>query len=227
VVLTSRRFVLAAALLLGCSESSAPQKPPLDVLVKVTSDPGRAVEGAEVLFNGKPIAKTDAQGTAKLQLQGKDGDSYEVMIRCPAGHQSPTKGLVIPLHRLADPSKAPEYEVACTPTKRSIVVVVRAENGANLPVLYLGRAIGRTDASGATTVLLKDIDADAQFDLTLDTTEKGNEGMRPQNPSASFTVKHADDVFAFDVKFTVEQKAKIIWGPKKEGPIKLPTKTNP
>jgi hypothetical protein len=231
VVPLSGRFALAAALLVGCSgcsEGSLPQKPPLEVVVKITSDPGRPVDGAEILFNGKPIAKTDPQGAAKLVLQGKEGESYEVTVRCPPGYQSPTKGLLIPLHRLTDPSKPPEYEVSCPPTKRSIVVVVRAENGANLPVMYLGRAVGHTDASGAATVLLKDVDADAQFDLTLDTTEKGNEGLRPQNPSASFTVKRADDVFAFDVKFTVEAKAKVFWvGPKKEGPVKLPTKVNP
>lgn len=203
------------------------QKPPVEVLVKVSGDPGVPLEGASVLFSGKPIATTDAKGSAKLTLTGNEGDLYDVSVKCPAGFQSPVKPISITLHRFAEPSKTTEYEVSCPPTTRTIVVAVRAENGPNLNVLYLGRAIGRTDASGAATVLLEGLDADSQFELTLDTTEKGSEDLRPQNPTNVFTIKRADDVFTFDVKFTIEKK-KVVWHapPKKTGPIALPTKVN-
>lgn len=201
------------------------QKPPVEVLVKVTGDPGQPLEGASILFNAKPIKTTDKTGSAPLTLTGNEGDTYDVTVKCPAGYQSPTKPISITLHRFAEPSKVPEYEVSCPPTTRTIVVAVRAENGANLPVLYLGRAIGRTDSAGAATVLLENLDADSQFELTLDTTEKGNEGLKPQNPTNTFTVKRADDVLTYDVKFAIEKK-KIVWGAKKVGPIALPTKIN-
>ena len=197
-----------AAFLTACSGVSAPPKPPLEVIVKVTSDPGRPLPAADVLFGGKPIATTDDTGAAHLVLQGNEGDSYEVSIRCPPGFLSPSKTLSIPLHRLVD-DKAPEYEIACPPTKRNVVVAVRAENGGNLPVLFLGRAIGRTDPTGATTVLLKDLDADAAFSLTLDTTEKGAEWLRPQSPVNAFTVKHADDVLVWDLRFTNDAPKKV------------------
>ena len=58
------------------------------------------------------------------------------------------------LRRLAEPSKVPAYQATCPPTTRAIVVAVAAENGAGLPVLYLGREVARTDASGAASVLL-------------------------------------------------------------------------
>ena len=59
---------------------------------------------------------------------------------------------------------------------RRVVVAVRAENGPNLPVTYLGRAVGRTDASGAAHVLLAMHPGD-QFSLGLDTS--GNKRIPP------------------------------------------------
>ena len=205
------RFAFAIPLLVvaSCSGVSTPQKPPLEVVVRVESDPGQALAGAEVVFNGKTIATTDDKGGAKLVLQGNEGDSYEVSVHCPDGFQSPTKTLLIPLHRLVDNSKPPEYDVQCPPTKRTAVVAIRAENGANVPVVYLGRTLGRLDSSGAATVMLENLDADQSFDLTLDTSEKGNEQLRPQSPSSSFTLKNGDDVLVWDAKFSVEAVKKI------------------
>lgn len=222
--------VAPLALLLSLASAcggEAKEKPPVEVLIKVDSDPGKPIKGANVLFNGKAIATTDETGAARLTLNGNEGDTYDVNVKCPTGFQSPTKPLSIPLRRLADPSKTPEYEVACPPTTRTIVVAVRAENGANLPVMYLGREVARTDSAGAATVLLANLDADSQFELKLDTSEKGNEVLRPQNPASVFTIKRADDVFTFDQKFVVE-KPKAVWHPviKKTGPVALPTKIN-
>ena len=225
-VLLASVFALGALSLgtLGCAGDQK-QKPTVEVLIKVTGDPGKAIKAANIVFGGKTIATTDETGTAKLTLSGNEGDSYDVQVKCPQGFQSPTKPLSIALHRLAEPSTLPEYEVACPPTTRTIVVAVRADNGPGLPIMHLGRVIGRTDGSGAATVLLDNLDADSQFELLLDTSAKGNEQLRPQNPSSAFTVKRSDDVFTFDVKFIVEKKA-TVWhaAPKKTGPIALPTK---
>jgi hypothetical protein len=221
-------ILFALASLAGCGAgcgSESKEKPPVEVLIKVESDPGKPIKGANILFNGKPIATTDDTGSARLTLNGNEGDTYDVNVKCPPGHQSPTKSLSIPLRRLTDPSKTPEYELACPPMTRTIVIAVRAENGANLPIMHLGREVARTDTSGAATVLLENLDADSQFELKLDTTEKGNEQLRPQNPASVYTIKRSDDVFTFDQKFIVEKKA-TVWHPtvKKVGPVALPTK---
>jgi hypothetical protein len=91
-----------------------------------------------------------------------------------------------------------------------------------LPVLYLGREVARTDAFGAAHLLLQ-IRPEEQFDLTLATTEKGGEQLRPQNPVATFSVKHQDEVFVFEPHFTVEAK-KVVYHPPPpapKGPIRL------
>lgn len=215
----------ASLAVVGCNEPLAVKpKPALEVVVKVTSDPDKPLEGAKVLYAGKTIATTDDTGQAKLTLTGNDGDSYEVSVKCPTGYQSPAKATVIPLKRLE--GSTPEYDVSCPPTTRTAVVAVRAENGAFLPIKHLGRVVGRTDSSGAATVLLKEVEADTPIELVLDTSEKGMEVLRPQNPtSPAFVVKRGDEVFTFDQKFQIEApKVKVYYAPKKVGPIALPTK---
>ncbi len=221
-------MLLVPALAACGEEVKAKPKPPLEVKVVVSSDPGKPTEGADVVYAGKVIATSDAKGIAKLTLKGNDGDAYDVTIKCPKGFQSPSKPLTIPLQRLADPSEAPEYDVSCPPLTRTVVVALRAENGPNLPVNYLGHAVGRTDGSGAATVLLGDVDSETSLVLTLDTSEKASEGLRPQNPSNTFVVKGQDDIFTWDQKFVVEAPKKKAWvaGPARKGPVALPTKAH-
>lgn len=211
-------ILLSAALSLSaCSALEPVAPPPLEVILHISSDPGRPVEGAAVLFNGQKVSRSGADGIAHLVLTGRDGESFDVTITCPDGFQSPVKPLQVMLKRLADPTKKPEYEVTCPPTTRTVVVAVRADGGPNLPVMYLGREIARTDASGAAHVMLK-LKPDESFDLILGTSE--NARLRPQNPFASFAVKERDEVFTFDQKFELEKK-KPAAGGRRRGPVKI------
>jgi hypothetical protein len=72
-------------------------------------------------------------------------------------------------------------------------------------VTYLDKEIARTDASGAAHVLLQMKPGDT-FEVVLGTTERGNEKLRPQNPSAPFTVHGQDEVFLFEQHFTRERE---------------------
>jgi len=194
--------------------------PPQEIIVHVSGDPGRPLKDAALLYNGQKVAATGDDGVGKLKLTGKNGEAFDITVSCPEGFQSPSKPISVILRRLADPSKVPEYEVACPPTARTVVVAVRADGGVNLPVMYLGREIGRTDGSGSAHVLLK-LKPDETFDLILGTNEKGNDRLRPQNPFASFVVKDHDDVFVFDQKFEQEKK-KVVSSGKRKGPIRIP-----
>jgi hypothetical protein len=214
-------FVVSIALIaVGCT---APPPPPLEVAVYVRSDPGKPLPEAQVQYSGQTIATTDASGIAKLTLHGTEGESFDVMIACPAGFQSPSQPVPIVLRRLADPGKVPQYDVRCPPTTRAAVIAVRADKGANLPVLYLGREIGRTDANGVATVLLH-VRPQEAFDLMLATSGTGDaraEALRPQNPVATFTVKDQDDLFMFEPRFTVEAKKPVYRPPPPKGPVRI------
>ena len=199
-----RALVIPVALTVaGCSMFDPAVPPPQEVLIRVEADPGKPIKGADLFFNGQKIASTDDTGLGKLRLTGKDGETFDVVVKCPEGYVSPNRAVSVMLRRLAEPGKKPEYAALCPPTTRLIVVAVRAEGGPNLPVMYLGREVARTDPSGAAHVLLR-LRPDEQFDLLLDTNEKGNERLRPQNPRTAFFVKQKDDVFTFDQKFSLE-----------------------
>ncbi|APR84414.1 Hypothetical protein A7982_09763 [Minicystis rosea] len=188
---------------MACSALEPVPPPPQEILLRIAGDPGQPLKGATVQYNGKKVSESNAEGIAPLKLNGKDGEVYDLTITCPDGYLSPSKPLSVMLKRLADTTKKPEYDISCPPTTRTVVVAVRADNGANLPVLYLGREVARTDAAGAAHVMFK-LKSDESFNLVLGT--EGQDRLRPQNPTASFVVRERDDVFTFDQKFELEKK---------------------
>jgi hypothetical protein len=214
---------------LACSTNGdSPDLLTLKVAIHVESDPGVPLAGANVVFNGRTITTSNDNGVAKLDLRGRQGDEYEVAIVCPSGFESPAKGFEIAIQKLADPTKPPEYDVKCTPETRTAVVAIRAENGANLPVRYLGREVARTDRWGAAHVVVPELKRDGQFELELDTGVRGAEQLRPQRPTQSFTLRNRDDVFVFDQRFTIE--ARVVKHPvhyRPPGPVALPTRAMP
>lgn len=191
--------------LTGCKGFDPPPPRPFQVTVKVESDPGRPLAEALVVRDNKTLATTGADGRALLTLSGTDGEVVDFHVRCPERFQSPVKATSVRLTRLAEKSKIPEYGILCPPTTRRVVVAVKAENGPNLPVVILNRMVARTDTAGAAHFTL-DVQPGAQFNVTLDTSEKGNERIKPQNPSKPFAAGQQDDVILFEQKFQVEKK---------------------
>ena len=175
------------------------------MLLRVYSDPGKAVAGASVSFRGRVLGETDDAGAVRLAMHGSEGDRIELLVKCPADFLSPSKPLEVVLHRLVDPNARVEHEVQCPPVRRALVVVVRAEHGPNLPVMVLGREVARTDASGVADVLLE-VPANDQVEMTLQTTDEGTGvRLRPQNPAMKFTGEDRDDMKLFDVQFEVDR----------------------
>lgn len=200
------------ASVVGCAppERSAPTPFPFRIVVE--GDPGRPIASAKVLRDTKEIASTDAQGIAKVDLRGADGDVIDVDVRCPDAYRSPPKALPL-RHARVSSGRVPEIKVACPPTTRRVVVAVRADHGPNLPVRYLDQVVARTDASGAATFAV-DVAAGAQFTVALDTTEPGAERLRPQNPSRPFVANGEEGLLLMDQRFTLEKKPVIAAKPR-------------
>ena len=220
------RAVFAAGVLClgaaGCWDKLKEKPPePYPVVIQVESDPGKAVEGASILLGANKVASTDAAGKAELKLRGEEGEAIIFSVKCPDGHQNP-KPIAVTLRRIADPTARPEYQLSCPPQTRTIAVAIRADEGPNLPVVYLGREIARTDASGAAHISLK-MRPDEAFQIMLKTsaTEEGRQ-LRPQDPVATFRMKHHDDVVTFNQEFKVERRA-VRWVSRPTGPTPLKT----
>jgi len=154
---------------------------PFTIAVDATSDPGVPLEGVELRAGERVMGKTDAKGHAIIAPLGAEGTALDVLVRCPDGYDSPTDPIKMTLRRFVGTKTAPTYGVSCPPAVRSVVAVIRAENGPNLPVLRLGREVGRTDAAGIAHMLL-DVKPGESVELTLATVAKETEQLRPQNP---------------------------------------------
>jgi hypothetical protein len=211
-------LLTAFAVALALSACSPEPQKPFEIVVRVRSDHDKPIKGAVILNDGKKVGVSGDDGVAVLRLRGEEGEAFHFMVQCPQDFDSPTKPIQVVLRKVVESAQKPEYEAACTPSTRNVVVAVRAENGADVPVMHLGKEVGRTDESGAAHVLLR-LKPNETFELQLNTGDKAFDRLRPQNPVATFIVKQQDEVFAFDQKFTIEKKKVFRGGPM--GPTKL------
>jgi hypothetical protein len=194
----------------GCSkmgvELDEPKPVPFEVQVNVTSDPGVPLAEAQILHGTKVVGTTAPTGSTTLKFGGAEGDQIDLTIKCPADYESPSKPLTVSLRRFAPGSPPPKFETRCPPAVRTMVVGLRAENGPNLPVTYLGRTVARTDGSGAALFVVH-VKPSEPVEITLSTSESGAEMLRPQNPTLTFVAKDKDDYVVLDQNFTVLKKA--------------------
>jgi hypothetical protein len=207
--------VLAGAPL-GCANLDlgvdTPKERPFELQINVVSDPGVPLAGAQVMSGTKVLGKTDASGSAAVRLGGKEDDAVELTAKCPENYESPKEPLTVSLRRLAPGSRPPQFEIRCPPTLRTIVVGVRTENGPDLPVVYLGRTVARTDASGAALFVLR-VKPFEQIEVTVSTAEKASENLRPKSPTLTFVAHEYDDFIVLDQSFTIE-KPRVHYRPK-------------
>ena len=203
----------------GCNWLKPPPPPTFQAVIHVEGDPGQALAGAQVTFKNKPIGVTDTNGVLQFKLKGTDGQVFDLSVKCPDGYESPTKPVSVTLRKLADPKAMPEYRVSCPPTLRTVVVAIRAENGPDLPVIYLGRERTRTDQSGAAHLVLQ-VPPNQPIQLKLDTGS--SKDLKPESPSQTLQVKNEDDVFVLEQQFKIERKYVPRYGKKKSsGPTPL------
>lgn len=218
-VMQRPRTALALAYLGGALSSCASAPQPAahyEAVVRAESDPGTPLPGVALLLGAEPLGTSGADGSVVVRASGREGERVDVEVRCPEGHRASVDRLGITLRRAND-GKRPEYLVACPPLKRHLVVAVRLENGANLPVRHLGRELARTDATGAAHVLLEDAPG-ATVDLLLDTSERPL--LRPKSPTARFRLGDSDDVVVLSQAFQ-SPAAPRSFAPKSKGPIRI------
>lgn len=196
--------LIACALATSACAGKQPTLEKTSFSFHVSGDPGKPVPDAELTVNGQRVAMTDAQGVGLVTLSGREGDTFEISVRCPADFQSPARTTKVALHRLAG-NKVPEYDVTCLPKTRTVVLAVNGMKGYRLPIVELGRTIGETDDSGVATILLH-VEPNDQFEVTLDTSAPENALLRPRNPTATFLTKNEDDVLVFNPELTLLHK---------------------
>ncbi len=187
----------------GCGCSQLLGEPPtysFALTIRVVSDDGSPISGAEIAAGASRRLATDRDGRATLEVVGREGDRRSFAVRCPAQFQSPAQPLVVSLHRSAAGAKDAIYTAICVPLKRTVVVAVRFEGGPGFPVQYLDTEVARTDESGAAHFLVQAVPGEP-FRVTIKTREL-DEDLRPVDPSAELSVGAADDIVVFDQRMS-------------------------
>ena len=188
----ARMIQLGVFALSACTPVSAVDTA-YEVRVRVTSDPGEGIAGVPLQHAEKLLGVTGPDGSARLQLAGREGDRVELSARCPKTHSAAGAQPVV--LRSYEDKTAPELELRCSPRKRRLAVVVMAKNGPDLPLRHRGVELARTDATGVTHFVLESTPGDA-FEVSLDTSQRSD--LRPQNPYARFVIGARDGAQLFD-----------------------------
>jgi hypothetical protein len=185
---------------LSLSSCAPPPQPSVAILLRTRSDVGGPVANADVYAGPTLLARTDREGLAHLNVAGAEGATFYIRVDCPTGYRSPNEPLAVRRLGIAAATAA-EYDVVCHELRHTMVIGVRAEGGPDLPVLYLGKEVARTDRSGAAHLTIAG-DVHGRIELTIGTPGKENEKIHPQNPATVFEMPDHDDIQVFPVTFT-------------------------
>ena len=192
--------VLALAQTACGSFDPPPPPPPQPIQVRVEAEPGEPMADIPVLLDGKEIARTDPSGGASFRLTGDDGRPFSLTVGCPTGFVTSSRPLDLVLRRM---DRAPLYELSCVSTERAVVVAVRTEGAADVPIKYLGREVARTDAEGYALVHLVPRSGEVVH-LTLDTSGAKHAMLRPVSPQLAVGANE-DGAFTVVQKFVTER----------------------
>ncbi len=195
----ARALALAAALV-GCSSQQAPTL--FSVTLRVMSEQ-RPMPGAQIVIRDRPQGSTDAQGSFRMRMAGAEGAVVEVTVRCPEGFVSPSDAVRVPLRSAVSLDRNAqatgiETTVQCPPDQRVAAVIVRTPSRPNLPVMYQGREVTRTDPQGVAHMIFKVRPRDV-LAFRIDTT--GQPQLRPASPTFTVATRDADDVYVSTLNF--------------------------
>ncbi len=215
----ARAVALSLAAAVGC----ASQRPPtlFPVTLRVVSDT-RPMSGARVLIRDREQGATDAQGSFRMRMTGTEGAVVELTVRCPDGFISPAEPVRVTLRSAtalgaSTANTGIETTVQCPPDQRIAAVIVRAPNRPNIPIIYQGRELTRTDLQGVAHMMFKVRPRDVLM-FRLDTSAQPN--LRPASPTFTVATRDTDDVYVSTLNFEEAAAPRVVRRPARPaGPV--------
>jgi len=198
-------LIVAAGVSASCRAPSAPA-PAIDVVFAAESDPGVRLSQVRVAIDGQSAGETDSNGLVRTKIDGKHGQRFRVEHDCPHGHVTPSAPKFLRLRSFARvgefQSEALRITLRCQPEERHAVFIVRAKDGANLPVLLNGQSVARTNTSGVAHFSTS-APPGTDFIVELDTGSRPQ--LSPQRPKHLRTLSDADEIFVVNQSFNVRK----------------------
>lgn len=194
-------LVVAAGVSASCHARLAPASA-IEVVFEVESDRGSRLSNVLVELEGKALGKTDSNGVLRAQIDGKPGQRMKVECVCPPGHieaPAPKFFRLRPLNGIDESQRGGLIvTLRCKPEKRLAIFIVRAKNGAGLPVLLNGHVVARTN-SGGVAQFSASAPPGTDFVVKLDTQSQPE--LVPQHPTHLRMLSDADDIFVVHQSF--------------------------
>jgi hypothetical protein len=210
-IVTALGFLAVMSSACGSQVGSRPQAEAFEVELRTRNDDGAPLAGAAWTASRQPLGETGADGTLRLTLRGREGQSMQTALTCPDGYTEPDSRPEVRLthtRRISDKRVQPvTVEAVCTRTAREIALVVHTERGPALPVLVDGKAAGSTDDDGNAHVLLRVDRSVRKLDVAVDTSARAE--LTPKNPTRSFELDGRDGVLVFAESFSRSVAPKV------------------
>lgn len=205
--LTRRSVVIVVVgTILSCSGSGGPEQL-FPIAFVAESDPGVPLAQVEVLVDGASIGETLADGRLQTTISGPGGKRIRIEHRCPDGYNLPSNPKSFTLREFqsieASPSTPMEITLKCPPQQRLAVFIVRATNGAGLPVLLDGAIVAKTNSSGVARFSTAGVPG-TEYLVELDAT--GRPRLLPRRPKHLRTLPDANEIFVVNQAFDFRQE---------------------
>ena len=177
---------------------------------------GEGLPGAVVFLDGTPYGRTGPTGILTVDVAGVEGQTVRIDVQPPRGFRPPSEVPSLQLRAYevftAEQRRLGiEVDFTCPPAKRYAALIVTASRFSDLPVLYRGEEIARTDRSGIAHALLE-LGPFDQFSVQLDTS--GNPKIRPVSPrSPVYKMEDNDTYFVFEAEIEVEKPREQVVAP--------------
>lgn len=193
--------ILGAVSAASCSEPAlGMQTAVLDFAVE--SDPGNPLAGVWIVADAQPIGRSDDAGSLQVTIARKLGTPVRIEHDCPDGYRDPIRPKIVRLrdYRSVGAASVPAIEIRlrCPPIDRTAVIIVRAQDGADLEVLLDNRHASRTNSEGVAHIWTT-APPGTELSVQLDTSARPR--LMPRSPRRLLTMPDADEVFVISQHF--------------------------
>lgn len=189
----------------ACQEPSGIARPVFFEIV-VESDPGVRLGSVPIQVDGESLGQTSSDGVLRTPILSAPGRVHTVTHDCPADHVSPRGSTSIRVRQYASHRPGPiQIKLECRPLVRVAAFIVRAKNGAGLPVRVNGELVATTNRFGVAHFSES---GPAGTEYLVEVDASGQPGLRPRSAMKLVTAPDSDELFILAPTFQLPDRAK-------------------
>lgn len=202
--LTALRYLAPlCAVGVACQQGSGAAAPVLLEIV-VEADPGVRMSAVPIRVDGELHGNTSADGTLRVPIISLPGRVLRIAHECPSDHRASPESASIRMRRYHSDGPAPiQVNLECRPLMRVAAFVVRAKNGAHLPIRVNGQVVATTNSSGVAH-FSRSGPAGTEYLVELDA--RGDPALLPRSAVTPVRLPDANQVFVIVPSFQFTER---------------------